>query len=44
LAVVVALLMFVQMQMTMKTQPKKAPAMLPNGQKAPDMGKMMGMM
>jgi membrane protein insertase Oxa1/YidC/SpoIIIJ len=32
------------MQMTMKTQPKKTPTTLPNGQAAPDMGKMMWMM
>ena len=44
LAIIVAILMFAQMQMTMKMQPKKAPTMLPNGQKAPDMSKMMGMM
>lgn len=44
LAIVVAILMFAQMQMTMKSQPQKAPQMLPNGQQAPDMSKMMGMM
>ncbi len=44
LAIIVAILMFAQMQMTMKTQATKAPQMLPNGQQAPDMSKMMGMM